>query len=373
MSAETKVKKEFHSIQVKPDCRSFHGDVPCQPHKQYGVHCIDEHGKDCQYYHPIDKRILIIKLGAVGDVIRTTPLLRKLKEVYPHAEIWWLTQSPEVIPTAVDVVLDFTPESMATLTATHFDILYNLEKEREACALTNILPAKTKKGFCLYEGKCAPIDTDAEHKFLTGVFDDLNKANTKSYPQEIFEMCGFTFSGERYILDNFGSEGYTWKIYRKKKIVGLNTGCGGRWTSRLWPEKHWIQLAKRLKRAGYIPLLLGGEQEHKKNLELARASGARYLGHFPLKQFINLVDQCDLVVTAVTMAVHIAIGLEKKIVLFNNIFNRNEFELYGLGEILEPDFECTCYYSPTCPSNCMQYLSVKRVFDACKRLAGTRP
>ncbi len=67
------------------------------------------------------------------------------------------------------------------------------------------------------------------------------------------------------------------------------------------------------------------------------------------------------------MATHITIGLSKRIVLFNNIFNHHEFELYGLGEILKPDFDCTCYYSPVCPNDCMQYLSVKTVFDACVR------
>jgi ADP-heptose:LPS heptosyltransferase len=357
-----------HPVAVKADCRHFRGDVPCKPHKDYGVHCVDEHGRECRYYDPTDTKILIIKLGAIGDVIRTTPLLQKLREVYPHAEIWWLTKTSDVIPKTVDMVLEFTPESVATLHATHFTVLFNLDKEREACGLTNLLSADQKKGFFLHTGKCAPIDKDAEHKFLTGIFDDLNKANTKSYQQEIFEMCGFRFSGERYVLDNFSSDGYQWKLNKKKRIVGLNTGCGGRWTSRLWPEKYWIELARRLKRAGYLPLLLGGEQEHKKNQRLARTSGAQYLGHFPLKQFINLVDQCDLVVTAVTMATHIAIGLGKKIVLLNNIFNKNEFELYGLGEILEPDFECICFYSPTCPNNCMQYLSVDGVFNACRRL-----
>jgi ADP-heptose:LPS heptosyltransferase len=360
-------------IILKPDCRHFRGDIPCSPHKLYGVHCVDEKGNNCRYYDPTDKKILIIKLGALGDVIRTTPLLTKLKEVYPRAEIWWLTQSPEILPPSVDIVMSFTPENVAVLTQTHFDILYNLDKEREACALTNAISADKKKGFHLKDGKCAPIDKDAEHKFFTGVFDDLNKTNTKSYPQEIFEMCGFTFAGERYILDNFASDGYQWKLNRKKKIVGLNTGCGGRWTSRLWPETYWIDLAKRLKKTGYLPLLLGGEQEHRKNRKLAKASGATYLGHFPLKQFINLVDQCDLVVTAVTMAAHIAIGLGKKIVLFNNIFNKHEFELYGLGEILEPDFECTCFYSPTCPNNCMQYIAVPRVFESVKRLLPPKP
>jgi heptosyltransferase-2 len=68
------------------------------------------------------------------------------------------------------------------------------------------------------------------------------------------------------------------------------------------------------------------------------------------------------------MALHIALGLTKEIVLFNNTVNRHEFELYGLGEILEPEFECPCYYSPVCPNNCMQYIYPDRVFQTCQRL-----
>ena len=89
---------------------------------------------------------------------------------------------------------------------------------------------------------------------------------------------------------------------------------------------------------------------------LSEKSGGKYLGHFELDKFISLVDQCDLVVTAVTMAMHIAIGLKKKLVLFNNIFNKNEFYLYNRGIILEPEFDCDCFYNPVCPNNCMKYI-----------------
>lgn len=34
-------------------------------------------------------RIAIIKLGALGDVLRTTSLLRPLHKAYPGCEIWW--------------------------------------------------------------------------------------------------------------------------------------------------------------------------------------------------------------------------------------------------------------------------------------------
>ncbi|MBU1298595.1 MAG: glycosyltransferase family 9 protein [Bacteroidetes bacterium] len=353
--------------QVKSDCRYFRGDIPCKPHKKHGVHCFDKKGNPCSYYDKTSGKILIIKLGAIGDVIRTTPILHKLKEKNPKAEIWWLTLTPEVVPSIVDVVLPFTVQSITTLQAVKFDIIYNFDKDKEASALCSMLSANSKKGFTLKNGKCSPINKAAEHKFITGLFDDVNKANTKSYLDEIFKIAGFKFKGEKYILEN-GLSGFDWKLPKNKKIVGLNTGCGGRWTSRLWPEKYWVELAKKLKKVGYIPLLLGGEQEHAKNLKIAKQSGAKYLGHFPLKQFMSEVNQCDLIVTAVTMAMHITIGLGKKIVLFNNIFNRNEFELYGLGEILEPEFDCNCYFSPTCKNNCMQYIHVDRVFNTIQNL-----
>ncbi|MDP2883968.1 MAG: glycosyltransferase family 9 protein [Ignavibacteria bacterium] len=358
-------------ITLKTDCRFFRGDVPCKPHKRFGVHCMDEAGKVCPHYDPTNKNILIIKLGAIGDVIRTTPLLHKLKATHPSAKIWWLTLTPEILPSIVDEPLGFSLKNIVSLRSLHFDLLYNLDKDREACALAEQISATTKKGFRLKDGLISPIDAAAETKYLTGVFDDLSQANTRSYPQEIFEICGFSFGGERYILDRPEKPTTAWKVNKRKRVVGLNTGCGGRWTSRLWDDKNWISLARTLKKKGYEVVLLGGEQEYSKNQKMARATKAKYFGHFPLQQFIELVDQCDLVVTGVTMAMHITIGLGKKIVLFNNIFNKHEFELYGLGTIVEPDKPCRCYYQPSCTNaqyRCMEHVPVKRVVDACERL-----
>ena len=55
---------------VKFDCRKFRTGIPCKPNKDSGQVC-----NTCTEYDPIKKRILIIKLGAFGDVIRTTPLI----------------------------------------------------------------------------------------------------------------------------------------------------------------------------------------------------------------------------------------------------------------------------------------------------------
>ncbi|OGU70976.1 MAG: hypothetical protein A3H45_12550 [Ignavibacteria bacterium RIFCSPLOWO2_02_FULL_55_14] len=358
-------------LTLKTDCRHFRGDIPCTPHKQHGVHCVDARGAVCPYYDPVGERILIIKLGAIGDVIRTTPLLHKLKEVYPKAKITWLTASPEVLPRLVDEPMEYSLPSVVSLRSRMFDLLLNLDKDQDACALAVQISAKVKKGFTLKDGVIAPATPEAEHKYATGIFNDVSQENRKSYPEEIFEICGFSFNGEKYILEPPRMQQRPWKVDRKKSVIGLNTGCGGRWTSRLWADANWTALAKALKKRGYEVVLLGGEQEHVKNKLLARKSGAKYFGHFPLHEFTVLVNDCDLVVTAVTMAMHITIGLGKKIVLINNIFNKYEFELYGQGEILEPAKPCQCFYRPVCinPSyTCMEHLSVDSVQGACVRL-----
>lgn len=349
----------------KRDCEFFRGDVPCKPHKTEEVHC-----DDCKYYVSKPNIILIIKLGAIGDVIRTTPLIQKLKKEHPDSLIWWLTYSPEVIPSSVNGIFTYTPESIVTFQATHFKKLINLDKDRQACALTKILNADEKFGYTLIDGKPAPIDEKAVPKFLTGLFDDVNQANTKSYTEEIFEICGYKFAGEEYEIDF--DDKWSWDIPNNgKPIIGLNTGCGSRWVSRLWKEEYWAELIVKLQKAGYFPLLLGGEQEHERNSSLAQNTGAMYLGYFPMKQFFSLVNKCDTVVTAVTMGMHIAIALKKKLVLMNNIFNPAEFDMYGRGIIVQPQKKCTCFFSPTCKNEeyfCLDSLTPEMMFEAVEKL-----
>ena len=108
---------------IKFDCRYFRGDIPCKPNKNYGVHCIDEKGIDCNYYAHVKEKILIIKLGAIGDVIRTTPLLEPIKKQYPDAKIYWLTYTPSIVPESVDVILKFNSECLTYLDEVDFDII----------------------------------------------------------------------------------------------------------------------------------------------------------------------------------------------------------------------------------------------------------
>jgi heptosyltransferase-2 len=349
------------------DCLHFKGDVPCLPHKENGYHC-----DNCPKYTPISKRILIIKLGAIGDVIRTTPLVNTYKKMYPDCKITWLTQTPAILPKGqIDEILKFDFASSLYLQEAQFDIAINLDKEKEASALLLKVKANEKYGYILKDNVSQPVNDLAFHKYHTGLFDDVSQANTLNYCQEIYALCGLEYQGEPYLLDNHANAGYVWsQIDKTKKVIGLNTGCGDRWTTRLWPIDYFIELAKKLINDGFEVILLGGEQEDKRNLEIKEKSGAKYLGYFSLPQFINLIDQCDLVVTQVTMGMHLTLGLQKKIVLMNNIFNPHEFDLFGNGEIVMPEKKCECFYRGQCKfgQSCMSNLPPQMVYDAVNRL-----
>ena len=353
-------------MKFNPDCLHFLGNIPCKPHKEKGYHC-----GDCIAYTPIEKRILIIKLGAMGDVIRTTPLITRYKKLFPQAKFTWITLFPDILPkNEIHEIYNLGIEATLYVTQVEWDIAINLDKEKEAAALLKMVTAKEKFGFILKDGATQPVNDLAQHKFETGLFDDISKANTKNYCTEIFELCGLSYAGEPYLLDNHSDKNIVWNLDHRKPIIGLNTGCGDRWTTRLWGIEHWIGLAKKIASAGYTPLLLGGSQEHDRNLAIQKESGALYLGHFPLKTFINLIDQCDLVVTQVTMGMHLTLGLGKKIVLMNNIFNPNEFDLFGKGAIIQPPKPCKCFYSGTCIDGigCMETLSPEAVFEEVERV-----
>jgi ADP-heptose:LPS heptosyltransferase len=356
---------DLNGITVHADCRHFRGDIPCRPNKAHGYVC-----QDCPSYAPVQQRILLIKLGAIGDVIRTTPLLRRLRQEYPGCYITWLTLTPAILPQQeVDEILKFDFASALQLMARRFDIAINLDKEKEACALLLKVEAGRKFGYTLREtdGVPWPHNEQANHKFLTGVFDQLSLQNQKPYVQEIFELCGFDFQGEEYVFDTHDDKGYNWSaLPTGRPRIGLNTGCGDRWTTRLWSDEKWVALITQLQQAGYAPVLLGGEAEDARNRRLHADTGAAYLGTFPLPQFINLLHQMDGIVTQVTMAMHISIALRKPTILMNNIFNPYEFDLYGRGQLVQPDKQCVCFYRGSCQlgTSCMEDLPAEKVLAA---------
>lgn len=353
--------------EVKFDCRHFRGHIPCKPNKDNMAECLN-----CKAYDKTGKRILIIKLGAMGDVIRTTPLVVKYRELYPDAHITWLTLSPDVLPkNKIDHIYKYNETSLFIVANKKFDIAINLDKEEEACILLSKVQADEKYGFSWKDNHICAATPNAEHKIITGLFDHISQKNTKNYLEEIFNICHLNFNDEEYLI-NFNQEfEKKWKTYFDEigqglKVIGLNTGCGERWLTRLWPDEYWISYIKELQKLNLFPVVLGGPQEDEKNKKFAKETGCYYPGTYSLEEFFGITAACDLIVTQVSMMMHIATALKKKMILFNNIFNKNEFYLYNRGVIIEPESGCDCFYGNTCKreKSCMYDIKIQTVVKA---------
>lgn len=364
-------------MEFKSDCNFFAGERPCRPYKL----C-----RGCTDYKSSKRRILIIKLGAMGDVLRTTPLLSQLKKRWPDSHISWLTfpESIEILRfnPLIDRLLSYNLGSILRLEVERFDLALSLDKVAESTALIRKIHAEEKKGFCMGDkGELLPLNPGANYAYRLGLDDNLKfKENQKTYQEIISEIVGLPYGREEYILILSPQERmYTehlrkrYRLSSKKKVVGLNTGCGKVFDTKKWTIDGFVKLGNMLNRMGVSILLLGGPEEVERNEVISRRlrGKAIFTGcHNTLRQFMSIIDLCDVIVSGDTIALHLAIALKKKVIALFGATSSKEIDLYGRGEKLTGDVPCGPCYKARCERNtiCMSSITPEMVLDSIKKL-----
>ncbi len=357
------------------DCRYFNGEKPCKWKCEGG----------CQHFEPFHTRILVIKLGATGDVLRTTPLLRAIKAKFPLSHITWLVE-PISAPLLknnplIDKILVPSFDTLARLQVEKYDVLYCLDKVDAATAVAMQVQAKEKWGFGMSDdGNLSIFNPEAEEALILGLSDEFKfRQNQKPYQQIVFEAVGFPFNRERYVLEleptakEWAQQWAETHGLNGQKVIGLNTGAGTGFAGKAWRTHSWAELARCIKTGlGARVVLLGGPSEREKNREIAAfASDAAVDSGTDntLPNFCALVNLCDAVVTGDTTGMHIAIALEKPVVVLFGSTCPQEIDLYGKGEKLVAEVDCAPCYLKKCPIGeiCMDTITVDEVFMALQR------
>lgn len=91
------------------------------------------------------QKIVIIKLGADGDVLRTIPLVEAIKNKYPDSNITWVTR-PSISEMLVGLPFVTRVLIMPCVIDESFDFLYNFDMETEATELAVKIDAKRNMG-----------------------------------------------------------------------------------------------------------------------------------------------------------------------------------------------------------------------------------
>ena len=313
---------------TKPACRYFLGDRPCR----FKRTC-----PGCPHFDSPAVRILIIKLAAPGDVLRTAHLLPALKKKYPDSHITWVTDNPVATFLEqlddVDLVIPWNADLPFVLGGERrFDLAINLDKEPRATGVLAFVPADERLGFLpgAGHGGLIPANRNASYLYRLGLDDELKfNINQKTYQKMIHEVVGLDDPRERYPLrvpahvkervarrfgwpvaeagpdrggevvngsgpggsgspadgprarghrldaDEIGSRaGAEASDGNGPVVIGLNTGAGSVFANKSWDADRWVELVKVL--AGRIDcrfFLLGGPEEKEKNRRILEESG----------------------------------------------------------------------------------------------------
>ena len=371
-------------------CKHFKGDRPCRPYwdselyKQKDFKC----SKSCKCYTPMEERILLIKLDAMGDVIRTTPLAEGIKKRYINSQLTWLVAEsgyPFIKNNPfVDRVFIYNQENIQGLLCEDFDLLINLDKAKKATSLANKIKSKEKRGYLL-SPYGTPFPANEGAKYLYDIaLDNWGKKtnNKKSFQEMIFEVAKIQYKNEEYSLklENENLE-FARKFKQRNKIienipiVGINTGCGPVYPYKKWHKEGVIELIKELNKQNIQVMLFGGPDEIELNKELKTKVKNKIIDagcNNTIMNFAALMNICNLIFTGDTVALHIAIALKKPVIAVFGPTPSQEIKLH-IGKKLIGKVSClNCYNQFPCimdeagKPNCMQTITLNEVLGAIK-------
>jgi ADP-heptose:LPS heptosyltransferase len=366
---------------VAYDCRYFLCDRPCIWHKQKGIIC------KCEYYSPLNGSLLIIKLDAMGDVLRTTCLLPVINKAWPEMRITWITRHEsapllENNPYITDVVT-YNTDAIVHLSSRTFDRVINLDAGKISSGLATIANAKEKIGYILHENSYVTATSEAAEEWLRmGVFDDLKKVNKRSYQEIMCSIIDLPTDGMKYVLELTDAEKEEGKQHLlnlgldlDKSIIGIHTGGGGRWLLKQWREESFAALIPELLhelRHNTQILLFGGSLERELNRRIMDRANITVFdagSDNEVRHFAALINYCSVVLSSDSLAMHVALATGRRTVVLFGPTSHTEIELFGLGEKIVPDLHCLVCYKRVCDfaTNCMDSISIDMVKQAILR------
>lgn len=296
-------------------------------------------------------KITLIKLGALGDVIRTLPIAEAIKKRYPGSELSWITKQNAVEIFEGNPFVD-NLFSLPFSSQEEYNILYNFDIEEEATTLASNLKADKKYGF-YKEGEYPMAFNISAEYYLNTLFDDeLKKTNKKTYQEMMFEAAELYYNKEipkiylnekdKTYANNFIKEN---KI-NKEKLIGIHMGSGARWPSKVWAEGKIKDFIRKLKELGYNTIVFGGPEEADKvnrligDFKKSNISVYKNNTHNSIKEFASLVNLCDKMVCSDSFSLHVSLALNKPTIGLFFCTTPHEVEGYGLlKKIISPLFE----------------------------------
>ncbi|MCD7740553.1 MAG: glycosyltransferase family 9 protein [Candidatus Gastranaerophilales bacterium] len=254
-------------------------------------------------------KVLIIRMGAIGDVVHTIGLVHSIKKAYPNIEIHYLTGNfPEFIfkeDIAISKVITANPK-FKLFSSLMLELIKKLKQEKYDLAI-NLQPSLKNRALVICSGIKKEIIYKKNFKlhavtnfWQTGlsVFPDMKEENLQLY------LSANVINTAKKRLEQY-----------KRPFIIINAGgMFSKRQGRAYPVDKWVELGNKLQDKYNGTIILNGAKEDKEFLQPLNniKNSVNFIGELPLEDSCAVISLADLMISGDSGPLHIATALNVK-------------------------------------------------------------
>lgn len=254
-------------------------------------------------------KVLIIKLGALGDVIIATPHIEQIVRHHRGAAVWLLT-APDytgLFSAHPQLQVAAFPRTglramfavLRWLRQQRFDIIYDLQGSRRSALFSALSGAPQRVGL------------GSPRVYSQTVRDDDRSRHIFTRLAHLLEIAGIAPAAPRPLVSVSATDEAQVQAWLRehrladRAFVLMHAGSSAGWPSKRWEETHLRTLADELHGRGLESLWIGGTQDAVLNARLAAGGGIDASCRFSLPQLSVLARYARFAMTTDSGPMHV--------------------------------------------------------------------
>lgn len=157
-------------------------------------------------------RVALLKVGALGDVLRTTALLPGLKRLHAGVDLTWVTSAQDTPlltgNSLIRRVVDYREPTIGQWARREYDWVISLDDDADVCRLASPLSCRRLSGSYADGAGKLRYTPDLEEWFAMGRLrrpedggleraNELKRINTRDYANILYRGLGLRFQSNR--------------------------------------------------------------------------------------------------------------------------------------------------------------------------------
>ena len=335
-------------------------------------------------------RFLIVRLGALGDVVHAIPVAAALRRAHPDARIDWLVSAKhqeilDLVP-VIDrrlVINDRGGASGGTtllaaigeLRRSRYDVAIDLQGLIKSAVLARASGAPRVIGFSsryARERAARLFYTEASDPGRGGLFDPRETRHVVDINLGLLSVLGITAPAREFPIEDVDSAAA--RSVREQtggRYALLNPGAA--WPNKRWPPARLAAIATELRaRHGVMSVVLWGPGEEALAAEVvAGAGGAAIVSpKTSIADLVALARHAALMVSGDTGPTHIAAAVGTPLVgIYGPTRPARNGPMSPRDITVSRDSVCQCHHRRKCTRDhmCLLDIEVAEVLDAAER------